>query len=107
VGWPDVGVPAFGESLVEQLRSDPKRLATGYEESSPVMTEVGRDHGLLLHAAAKTEHGLLVVNLWPSKDGSEAAASDRRRNGVIERHGLTPDRFRREHYRDVSYVLFE
>jgi hypothetical protein len=40
------------------------------------MDVVGRDHGLILHAGAKTGDGFMVLNLWPSKDGSETAARD-------------------------------
>jgi hypothetical protein len=71
------------------------------------MSGVGRDHGLILHAAAKHDEGLLVVNLWPSKDGSEAAARDPRRLGTMARNGLTPERIRPEHFDVESYELFD
>ena len=70
------------------------------------MTEVGRDHGLILHAATKSEEGLLIVNLWPSQDGSEGAAADARRRDVIQQHGLTPDQFHREHHEVANWVVF-
>ena len=65
------------------------------------MSGVGRDHGLILHAGAKTDGGFLVVNLWPSKEGSEAAARDPRRLDVIERAEIEPEQIRREHH-DVA-----
>lgn len=71
------------------------------------MTEVGRDHGLIVHAAARTGAGLLVVNLWPSEDGSRAAAGDARRIGVLQQHGLDPDQIHREHHVVTNYVVFE
>jgi hypothetical protein len=42
------------------------------------MDDVGRDHGLILHAGARTVDGMLIVDLWPSMAGSEPAAADPR-----------------------------
>jgi hypothetical protein len=50
---------------------------------------------------------VMIVNLWPSKDGSEAAARDPRRLGVLEQWGLKPDDFRREHHDVASYEVFD
>ena len=69
------------------------------------MSPVGRDHGLILHAAARTEDGFLVVNLWPSRDRSEAAAADPRRRAELAASGLAPDRIRREHHEFDVYEL--
>jgi hypothetical protein len=69
------------------------------------MDEVGRDHGLILHAGAKTGTGLLVVNLWPSKNGSEAAAADPRRLAALERAAVMLDKLQREHYEVDRYVV--
>jgi hypothetical protein len=91
---------------ITRILGDADALAGGYLETEPVMTSVGRDHGLLLHAAAKAPDGLVVVNVWPSIDGSEAAARDARRAGVVRHHALTPDRFRREHFDTIGCVVF-
>ena len=91
---------------ITRISGDPDRLLDGYRESAAVMEGVGRDHGLIVHAAAPTDDGLLILNLWPSKDGSEAAARDPRRLGTIGRHGLSPDQIRPEHHDVASYVLF-
>jgi hypothetical protein len=69
---------------------DPRELLDGYRETSALIDAVGRDHGLILHAAAATGDGLLIVNLWPSRDRSEAAAGDPRRRTAIEHVGLSP-----------------
>jgi hypothetical protein len=69
------------------------------------MDQVGHDHGLILHAGATTEEGLLVVNLWPSRDGSEAAAADPRRLAALERSSADPDELRREHHDVERYVI--
>jgi hypothetical protein len=70
------------------------------------MSAVGRDHGLILHTAAPSGDGLVVVNLWPSRDGSEAAARDPRRLGAMLDNGLSPDRLHAEHFEVEDYVLF-
>ena len=49
----------------------------------------------------------LILNLWPSEDGSEAAARDPRRLGVLEQLALNPARIRREHHDVARYALFE
>ena len=71
------------------------------------MSGVGRDHGLILHAGAKTDDGFLVVNLWPSKEESEAAARDPRRLGVVERAEIEREQIRREHHEVAHHVVFD
>jgi hypothetical protein len=90
-----------------RISGDPERLLESCTQSAPVMDGVGLDHGLILHAAAKTEEGLLILNLWPSRDGSESAAGDSRRLGVLERLDLPPASIRREHHDVARYALFD
>jgi hypothetical protein len=92
---------------IARFSGDPDELLERYQQSSETMSGVGRDHGLILHAAAKTGDGLLVVNLWPSKGESEAAARDPRRLGVLEQIGLTPADISREHYEVAGYEVFD
>jgi hypothetical protein len=89
---------------ITRISGDPERLQEGYRRSAGTMAEVGRDNGLLLHAAARTDDGLVIVNLWPSREGSEGAARDPRRRGVLRQHGLRPEQFHREHYEVADYV---
>lgn len=90
-----------------RFTGDPDVLLATYAHSEPTMTAVGRDHGLLVHAAARTDEGLFLVNLWPSADGSKSAAADPRRQGRIQATGLRPDQFSREHHELAQVVLFE
>jgi hypothetical protein len=90
---------------ITRFPGDPNRLLEKYRKFSELMSAVGRDHGLIMHAGAKTDSGFLVVNLWPSKDGSEAAARDPRRLGVIEAAAISPDQLRREHHDVANFVL--
>jgi hypothetical protein len=71
------------------------------------MSAVGRDHGMILHAAAKTATGLVMLNLWPSKDRSEAAANDPRRLGVLARANISPNKIHREHHDVAHFVVFD
>ena len=89
-----------------RIFGDPEQLLAGYQESTSAMDGVGRDHGLIVHATAKTDHGLLMLNLWPSQHGSEAASWDPRRLAQLKRHGLEPDQISREHHNVANYVLF-
>ena len=82
-------------------------LLDEYRKYSDVMSAVGRDHGLILHAGAKTDRGFLVVNLWPSSENSEAAARDPRRLGVIERAEISPGGIHREHHQVADYLIFD
>jgi hypothetical protein len=89
-----------------RFSGDPDALLSTYRSSSATMNAVGRDHGLLVHAAARTEAGLLVVNLWPSPDGSRTAAEDPRRLAVLAATGLAPDQIEREHHSVDDYVVY-
>jgi hypothetical protein len=89
-----------------RIAGDPERLLAAYRRTSPFMDGVGRDHGLILHAGARTPDGLLLVNLWPSADGSRAAAADPRRLAALADAGIAPDQQRKEHHEVERYVLF-
>lgn len=97
----------MGYLTITRICGDPDELLAGYRQSEPTMTAVGHDHGLILHAAAKADDGLLIVNLWPSKNGSEAAGRDQRRLGVIALQGIVPGQIRPAHYELANYVVFE
>jgi hypothetical protein len=92
---------------IARFSGHPDQLLADYRRYSDVMSEVGRDHGLMVHAAAKTDSGFLVVNLWPSKENSEAAARDPRRSEVIQRADISPDQIHREHHRVAHSVVFD
>jgi hypothetical protein len=92
---------------IARFSGDPDQLLADYRNYSDVMSEVGRDHGLIVHAAAKTDSGFLVVNLWPTKENSEAAARDPRRSEVFRRADISPDQIRREHHWVAHSVVFD
>ncbi len=92
---------------IARIVGEPAVLLAGYRRTSAVMDDVGSDHGLILHAGAPTRDGLLIVNLWPSKDGSEAAAADARRLASLREAAIRPDQQHKEHHEVERYVLFD
>jgi hypothetical protein len=100
----DAQSPAY--LTIARIGGDPEQLLDGYFRASETMDGVGRDHNLILHAAAPTDAGLLIVNLWPSKDGSEAAARDQRRLETVRQQDLDPEQIRKEHHDVARLVLF-
>jgi hypothetical protein len=90
---------------IARFSGEPEQLLNSYRGSSALMSEVGRDHGLIFHAATATDEGFLVINLWESKDDSEAAARDPRRQKSFQAAGLDPSRIRREHYELEDYEI--
>src|SRR5215211_4562262 len=91
---------------ITRIAGDPAALLDGYRRTSSLMDQVGRDHGLILHAGARTTDGMLIVNLWPSKEGSESAAADPRRIAALQHVGLRPQQQRKEHHDLERYVVF-
>ena len=91
---------------IARLAGEPDDLLDHYLRTASLMDGVGRDHGLILHAGARTPAGMLIVNLWPSKAGSESAAADPRRLAALEQVGLTPDQQSKEHREVQPYVVF-
>lgn len=92
---------------ITRFTGDAERLLEEYERYADVMSGVGQTHGLLLHAGAKTEDGFLVLNMWPSKDCSEAAARDPRRLAVLKQAGVQPGRIHREHHEVTRLERFD
>ena len=87
-----------------RFAGDGDDLLRRYRQTAEVMAGVGRDHGLLAHAGAKTDDGFLVVNLWPARECAEAAGRDPRRAAALRRAAISPDRIRHEHH-DVAEVV--
>jgi hypothetical protein len=92
---------------IARFSGNGEQLLDEYRQYSGVMSDVGRAHGLILHAGAQTDSGFLVVNLWPSKERSEAAARDPRRLDVLERAEISSDQIRREHHQVAHFVVFD
>lgn len=58
-----------------RMPGDPDGLLTYKREvMDPVMQRVAPEFGLISHAFARTGDGAIVVNVWRSREGSEAVA---------------------------------
>lgn len=96
-----------GYLTVARFSGDPDELSRRYRAYASELDEVGRDHGLILHAGARTDEGFMVVNIWPARDNSQAAARDPRRLGIVDRALMAPDEVRREHHEVERLVVFD
>ena len=101
-----LATPGSGLLTIARFPGDGDRLVDEYREYADAMSDVGRDHGLILHAGAKTDDGFLVVNVWPSREASEAAARDPRRLAVLANAAIDPGEIRREHHEVVALEVF-
>jgi hypothetical protein len=91
---------------IARITGDPDDLLDSYRRTSAVMDDVGRDHGLILHAGARVSDGIVIVNVWPAKECSESAAADPRRLAAVTQAGLGPEQQRKEHHHLERCVLF-
>lgn len=90
---------------IARIPGDPDVLLGRYHESATVMDDVGRDNGLILHAVARTDDGLMIVNVWDRSEGSETAALDPRRLAALGASGVDPEAIVREHHAIDRHVV--
>src|SRR5262245_9205229 len=83
--------PRVAYLTIARISGERRRLLDSYRRTSELMDQVGRDHGLVLHASAQTPNGMLIVNLWPFQHGSEAAANDPRRLAALHQEAVRPN----------------
>jgi len=92
---------------ITRIDGDSERLLESYRRTAEVMDGVGRDHDLIVHLAAATDEGLLIINVWPSPDRSDDAAADARRLAVLAGHELGVEQLRKEHHEVDRLVVFD
>ncbi|MDQ4072403.1 MAG: hypothetical protein M3088_05955 [Actinomycetota bacterium] len=81
-------------------------LASKREHIDPVMRRKAGDYGLLAHIAARSDDGIVVVNLWDSEEGSQRAWEDPETQGAREaagRNGGSTGETTFEHYEVEEY----
>jgi quinol monooxygenase YgiN len=90
---------------IMEHKGDPDALlATIKETIDPVARVKAPDYGGIAHAVARTEDGLLIVNVWESEEGSEAMRQHPEVQAAIERMasaGVSPPQVR--HYELLQY----
>jgi len=84
---------------------DPDELLAGKREHiDPVMERKAEEYGHLVHIAARTDDGIMVINLWESEEGSQQAWADpeltEAREAAATNYGSEP---MFEHYRVEDY----
>jgi quinol monooxygenase YgiN len=91
---------------IMEHKGDPDALlATIKETIDPVARAKAPEYGGISHAVARTDDGLLIVNVWESEEGSEAMRQDPEVQAAIERMasaGVGPPQVR--HYELLEYV---
>ena len=88
IEWMEEGDDAFDDFTVELLEIE----------------ELGGHVVVSMRQRGRGNDGFLVANLWPSKEGSEAAARDPRRLAVIARAEMQQEQMRREHHDVVDFI---
>jgi hypothetical protein len=60
-----------------KIKGDPDELLRQKKEKiDPIAQEIARANGGIEHLVAKTEDGLLIVNLWENVEGMEKTAAE-------------------------------
>ncbi len=59
------------------IKGDPDAIAAAMEEHlAPVTARLAPQHGGLAHIAARTDDGVLVINLWETEEGRHTMAEE-------------------------------
>jgi len=77
-----------------RMEGDPDDLAAKIgEHVAPVAERLAPGHGGLLNIVAKTDDGILVVNLWESEEGRHAMAQEPEIQQAVQGAGLPQPAF--------------
>jgi quinol monooxygenase YgiN len=74
------------------------------EKVDPVMRGKAGEHGIVFSLTARTDDGMMIVNLWPDEESSEKAFQDPEVQAALSSTGASmtspPDR---SHYEVVDF----
>ncbi len=87
-----------GYLAITRITGDPEQLREFHDSTADEMTAVASEHNQLLHAAAFTDDGMVMVNVWPTQEDCEASAADPRRIAVLRSGGIRPEHVQNERY---------
>jgi len=63
-------------TMFEVYGDDPEDMVAKTEAAmGPNVTEVAGEHGAISNTIAKTDKGIMIVNLWESEEGMESFAA--------------------------------
>ena len=60
---------------VINIKGDSDKIVEAITSIQPVMNRVGKENGAIFHVSARTDDGVMIVNVWRDAEGSDAAAS--------------------------------
>ena len=73
---------------------DPDELFAKVSETvDPVTARLSPKHGRLANVVARTDEGILVINLWAHEEGRQAMAQEPEVQQAVGSAGLPPPRF--------------
>lgn len=82
--------------VVSMMRMDgdaDELLAKINEHVDPVSSRLAPKHGGLLNIVAKTDSGIMVINLWENEEGRHAVAAEPEIQQAIQAAGLPAPAF--------------
>jgi hypothetical protein len=87
-----------------RMSGDPDDLAAKLREHvAPVVREVAPSHGGLGSITARTDDGIMIVNLWETEEGRHSMAEDPRVREALQAGGFPPPSF--EGYEVVDMTI--
>ena len=85
---------------VVRFKGDTDQMLEHIKEADATVSPIAREHGGLVHVVARSDDGVVMVNLWESKEGSDAMAADPRFREAVANDQMPQPEF--EHY-DVAW----
>ena len=76
-----------------KLSGDPDELAAKMREMRPVGMELSQKHGGLGYIVARTDDGILAINLWETEEGRQAMAQEPAVLAALQSAGFPPPSF--------------
>lgn len=87
-----------------RVKGDPEKLIDAMAGAEEVFARKAPEHGMIFSCRARTDDGVLIVNLWPDAESSETAFQDpeiqEALSAVNAATGAAPER---EHYEVFDY----
>jgi hypothetical protein len=92
---------------VHRMLGDPDDLlARKHEHMDPVVARLAPRHGAILSITARTDDGIVTINLWDTAAGAAAFSEEPEALEAQRASGLpAPASF--ERYDDAEYVLYD
>jgi hypothetical protein len=79
---------------IMRVSGDPDALAAGIRDHiTPVAEKLAEKHGGLLNVVARTDDGLLLINLWQTDEGRHAMAEEPEIQAALSAAGFPAPHF--------------